>query len=88
MAKIKLIVELDVPETYINKLSLLNPVDLLNDAYDNHSNVSIWDVQYENNKTHYYVIKNGRCVSDYDDRERALKHAIDIGGELGYEFIK
>ena len=35
--------------------------------------------------THFYVMKNGRCVSDYDNKEEALKHARKIGGQLAYE---
>lgn len=34
--------------------------------------------------TRFYVMKNGHCVSDYDNKEDALKHAREIGGQIGY----
>lgn len=39
----------------------------------------------QNECAHFYVMKDGRCVSDYDNKEDALKHARKIGGQLAYE---
>lgn len=36
-------------------------------------------------KKSYYVYKNGRCVSDYDNEEDAKRHAEEIDGEVAYE---
>lgn len=35
-------------------------------------------------KQKFYVMKNGHCVSDYSNKEDALKHAREIDGQIGY----
>jgi len=37
---------------------------------------------------HYYVIKDGRCISDYDDKEQAQKEADSIGGIVAVEYLE
>ena len=47
-----------------------------------------WDTLIENlkstwgGKKHFYVVKDGNFVSDYNDYEKAKTHAESIGGEI------
>jgi len=36
-------------------------------------------------KYHYYVYKDGRCISDYKTRKSAEKCAREVEGELAIE---
>lgn len=36
---------------------------------------------------HYYVVKNGRNVSDFDDFDKAYDMAEAIGADLSVEYI-
>ena len=36
-------------------------------------------------KLHYYVLKDGHCLSDFDNREEAEEYARLVDGELGIE---
>lgn len=89
---IGIMITIDVPET--DFVLPGDPIDLIGMTLNPSSPAKYVDSRYlniasydmlERTKQHYYVLKNGRCVSDYDDKEKALKHALEIGGELGYE---
>lgn len=36
-------------------------------------------------KRHYYVLKDGHCLSDFDDEDEARKYAKDVDGDLAIE---
>ena len=37
---------------------------------------------------HYYVYKDGHCLSEYDDYEKAVEHCELVDGELCTEKIE
>jgi len=62
----------EVPYVYIKERK--------NWCYTKCKNCPLKDLS-EEQKT-YFVIKDGRTISDYNNKEEAEKHARDIGGEI------
>ena len=72
-------VVLEVPDDYVLPG---NPNELLSQLDDEYSDVSLTSTEYLPSDQKYYVCKNGARVMEFDSMEKALDHAIKIGGNI------